>query len=67
VARLYLARTRTEHVVLEVKPRLGRTEHHEYRWADFTEAYALVPPRLRRVIAWAAAKLLCSGGGHARK
>lgn len=61
VARFYLARTRSERVALGVNPQLGRPEHHEYRWADFTEAYALVSPRLRRVIAWAAAKLARPG------
>lgn len=62
VARFYLARTRTERVVLGVNPQLGRPEHHEYRWADFVEAHALVPPRLERVIAWAARKLLVARG-----
>lgn len=62
VARFYLARTRTERVVLGVNPKLGRPEHHEYRWADVAEAHALVPSRLQRVIAWAARKLLATHG-----
>lgn len=62
VARLYLARTHTERVVLGVNPHLSRPEHHEYRWADLAEAHALVPPRLRGVIAWAARKLLGDAG-----
>jgi 8-oxo-dGTP pyrophosphatase MutT (NUDIX family) len=62
VARFYLARTCTERVVLGVNPRLGRPEHHEYRWLDLAEAHARVPPRLQRVIAWAARKLLAEHG-----
>ena len=62
VARFYLARTHTERVVLGVNPELGHPEHHEYRWADFAEAHALVPPRLKPVIGWAARKLLEAGG-----
>jgi 8-oxo-dGTP pyrophosphatase MutT (NUDIX family) len=58
VARYYLARTRTERVTLKVDPALGRPEHHEYRWVDLTEAFALTVPRLQRVIAWAAAKAM---------
>ncbi len=34
IARYYLARTRTERVILKVNPELGRPEHHEYRWVD---------------------------------
>ena len=58
VARFYLARTRTDRVVLTVNPALGRPEHHEFRWVDLAEAYALTPPRLQRVISWAASKVL---------
>jgi 8-oxo-dGTP pyrophosphatase MutT (NUDIX family) len=60
VARFYLARTRTERVVLGVNPALGRPEHHEFRWVDLAEAYALAPPRLQPVISWAASKLMIS-------
>jgi 8-oxo-dGTP pyrophosphatase MutT (NUDIX family) len=58
VARLYLARTRAERIVLPKNPELGRPEHHEFRWVDLAEAYALAPPRLQGVISWAASKLL---------
>ena len=58
VARFYLARTRAERVVLPVNPELGRPEHHEFRWVDLAEAYALAAPRLQAVISWAASKLL---------
>lgn len=63
VARFYLARTATERVVLGVSPELGRPEHHEYRWVDLAEAHALLPPRLKPVVAWAARKLLEAAGG----
>jgi bis(5'-nucleosidyl)-tetraphosphatase len=58
IARYYLARTRSERVTLKVNPALGRPEHHEYRWVDLTEAFALTVLRLQRVIAWAASKVL---------
>jgi len=58
VARYYLARTASERVTLKVNPLLGRPEHHEYRWVDLTEAFALTVPRLRPVIAWAASKVM---------
>ena len=60
IARYYVARTRTERVVLGVNPALGRPEHHEYRWVDLTEAFALTVPRLRPVIAWAAGQVLAT-------
>jgi bis(5'-nucleosidyl)-tetraphosphatase len=58
VARYYLARTLAQRVTLPVNPALGRPEHHEYRWVDLTEAFALTVPRLQRVIAWAAGRVL---------
>jgi 8-oxo-dGTP pyrophosphatase MutT (NUDIX family) len=58
VARYYVARTRTQRVILGVNPALGRPEHHEYRWVDLTDAFALTAPRLQRVIAWAASKVV---------
>jgi 8-oxo-dGTP pyrophosphatase MutT (NUDIX family) len=61
IARYYLGRTYTERVVLSVNPELGRPEHHEYRWVDLTEAFALTVPRLQRVIAWAANRVIGSG------
>jgi bis(5'-nucleosidyl)-tetraphosphatase len=58
IARYYVARTAVERVALNVNLALGRPEHHEYRWVDLTEAFALTVPRLQRVIAWAASKVL---------
>jgi len=58
VARYYVARTRAERLTLPVNPVLGRPEHHEYRWVDLTEAFALTGARLRPVVAWAAGKVM---------
>jgi 8-oxo-dGTP pyrophosphatase MutT (NUDIX family) len=58
VARYYVARTRAERLTLPINPALGRAEHHEYRWVDLTQAFALTGPRLRPVIAWAAGKVM---------
>ena len=58
IARYYVARTRAERITLPISPELGRPEHHEYRWVDLTEAFALTRPRLRPVIAWAAGKIM---------
>ena len=59
VARFYVARTPSDHVVLSVNPLLGRPEHHEYRWAQLDDALALVVPRLQNVLRWAAARMGC--------
>ena len=54
VACYFIARTRTAEVTLPVNPELGRPEHSEYRWVDYDEAVALVSPRVRPVLHWAA-------------
>ena len=54
VACYYIAMTRTEAVTLPVNPELGRAEHSEFRWVDFDEAMALVSPRVKPVLRWAA-------------
>lgn len=58
VARYYVARSERERVVLGVNAALGRPEHHEYRWADLTEALDLLGPRLTPVVAWAAGQVM---------
>ena len=58
IARYYVARTGAERIVLPVNSVLGRPEHHEYRWVDLTEAFDLTGARLRRVIAWAASRIM---------
>jgi 8-oxo-dGTP pyrophosphatase MutT (NUDIX family) len=58
LARYYLARTRTEHIELPINPALGRPEHHEYRWVDFSEALRLTVPRIQSAITWAAGKVM---------
>jgi bis(5'-nucleosidyl)-tetraphosphatase len=57
IARYYLARTRTERVVLGINPLLRRPEHHEYRWVELDAALALAAPRVQPVIGWVARKL----------
>jgi bis(5'-nucleosidyl)-tetraphosphatase len=54
VACYYVAVTRTEAVTLTVNPELGRAEHSEFRWVDYDEAMALVSPRVKPVLRWAA-------------
>jgi 8-oxo-dGTP pyrophosphatase MutT (NUDIX family) len=54
VARYFIASTKTLEVTLPVNPELGRPEHSEFRWVDFDEAMALVSPRVRPVLRWAA-------------
>ena len=58
IARYYVGRTQTEHIVLPVQPELGRPEHHEYRWVDFGEALRLTVPRIQSAITWAAGKIM---------
>jgi bis(5'-nucleosidyl)-tetraphosphatase len=53
VARFYLAAAGDGDVVLAVSPALGRPEHHEFRWATYEQARALLPPRLQSILDWA--------------
>ncbi len=57
IARYYLAEAITGAVSLPPSPALGRAEHHEYRWVTLAEAEALLPPRLKPILAWARAHL----------
>jgi 8-oxo-dGTP pyrophosphatase MutT (NUDIX family) len=63
VARFYVAESATGEVILPVSETLGRPEHHEWRWARFDEAAALLPPRLAPILAWARAAV--EGAGEA--
>ena len=53
ISRYYIARHPEIVVRLPVNPELGRPEHHEARWADFTQALEMVSPRLLPVLHWA--------------
>jgi len=57
VARYFLAEAPEGEVHLPVSAELGRPEHHEFRWADWEETRALLPPRLLPVLAWAQARV----------
>jgi 8-oxo-dGTP pyrophosphatase MutT (NUDIX family) len=65
VACYYVAVTRTEAVTLPVNPELGRAEHSEFRWVDFDEAMALVSPRVKPVLRWAARVMNLDGESRA--
>jgi bis(5'-nucleosidyl)-tetraphosphatase len=54
VARFYLAESAAGNVTLPVNPALSRPEHHEFRWLELDAAARLLPPRLQRVLLWAA-------------
>jgi len=53
ISRYYIARSKRMEVLLPINPDLGRPEHHEARWVDFTRALAMVSPRLQPVVQWA--------------
>jgi len=53
VARYYLACSPSGTVYLPVSAELGRPEHDEFRWADYGQAVALLPPRLWPILDWA--------------
>ena len=57
VATYFVARTAQRGVRLPINPELGRAEHHDYRWASYSEARALLPPRLLPVLDWAHDKI----------
>jgi bis(5'-nucleosidyl)-tetraphosphatase len=52
-ARYFIARTSTESVSLPVNLKLGKPEHHEWRWCDWETAGRLANQRLRKVLGWA--------------
>ena len=52
VARYYLAITDQEKITLPISAELGRAEHDEWRWVDFTGAATLLPPRLQPILEW---------------
>ena len=54
VARFYIAESKAGAVVLPVNLKLGRAEHHEFRWLELDAAARLLPPRLQKVLLWAA-------------
>jgi 8-oxo-dGTP pyrophosphatase MutT (NUDIX family) len=57
IARYYVAETHTESITLPVSLEIGRPEHDESRWVDFTGALALSSPRVDPIVRWAAGKI----------
>jgi 8-oxo-dGTP pyrophosphatase MutT (NUDIX family) len=53
ISRYYIARSKETNVLLPVNPELGFPEHHEARWVNYTQALAMVSPRLLPVVRWA--------------
>jgi 8-oxo-dGTP pyrophosphatase MutT (NUDIX family) len=53
VASYFLARVEKQDISLPISEELGKPEHDEYRWVTFEEAQALLPQRLRLILAWA--------------
>jgi bis(5'-nucleosidyl)-tetraphosphatase len=53
VSRYFVAETQRGDIVLPVNPELGRPEHHEGRWLEFSAARPLLVPRLQTILDWA--------------
>lgn len=53
VARYYLGESLAGDVRLPISPELGAPEHHEFRWATYAEARALLNDRVRAILDWA--------------
>jgi 8-oxo-dGTP pyrophosphatase MutT (NUDIX family) len=53
ISRYYIARSKQTQVRLPINPDLGRPEHHEACWVDFSKAVSMVSPRLNPVVHWA--------------
>jgi bis(5'-nucleosidyl)-tetraphosphatase len=62
IARYYIAVSPRAGVSLPVSAELGRPEHHEFRWAGFDAAKALLGVPLQPIITWAA---MIADTGHA--
>lgn len=61
VARYYIAESATGDVHLPVSPELGVPEHHEFRWASYSEARSLVNDRIGAVLDWAREQMMGDG------
>ena len=53
IARYYLAVSPNKQVTLPVSAELGRPEHDEFIWVNFSQARALVELRVSNVLHWA--------------
>jgi 8-oxo-dGTP pyrophosphatase MutT (NUDIX family) len=53
ISRYYIARSKETHIRLPINPDLGKPEHHEACWVDFSKAVSMVSPRLKPVVQWA--------------
>ena len=62
IARYYLAETHRLDVRLPVSPELGRPEHHEFRWATYSEARTLLSARVAAILDWAHHLCGCNTG-----
>lgn len=61
IARYYVAHSRAGDAHLPVNPKLGRPEHHEFRWLEFGDARGLFMPRLQRILDWSGAVIHAHG------
>lgn len=64
VARYYVAHTTETRVQLLPNPETGRTEHAEYRWVSFEQAWNLASPRVQKALAWVAQRLNLDAQGQ---
>jgi len=53
IARYYLAAAPRGEVYLPVSAELGKPEHDEFRWLDYTPAHAIVSVRVQSILDWA--------------
>lgn len=67
VARYYLAETQTDAVTMSPNPQTGRTEHVEYRWVSFEQAWHITSPRVQKALEWVAGKLDLDAEGQPRR
>jgi bis(5'-nucleosidyl)-tetraphosphatase len=57
VASYFVAETAQKDITLPVNPEIGKPEHHEFRWLDYTAARSLLNDRLKPIIDWANEKM----------
>ena len=53
VARYYVALSASPDITLPISAKLGRPEHHEYRWVNYDTGSELLVPRVRAALDWA--------------
>lgn len=57
VDTFFVAETNQKEIELKINPKIGKPEHHEYRWVNYEEGLKLVNERIAKAMQWANDKI----------